>query len=89
MPDSIVETVSWVVGIGAGLWVCDRIALAAEDRGWIYWRRRQPDRSTAANAMLELQSIVEPQKAHVVEERRVESRDVDSEGAPRVPVWRR
>lgn len=72
-----------VAGWGAAgvvaLWLLDRAALWAEDRGWIYWRKRQPDRATSGNAMLEVQALLEPQKVHVVEERRaahVQQQDV-------------
>ncbi|HVR43355.1 MAG TPA: hypothetical protein VMS56_07905 [Thermoanaerobaculia bacterium] len=61
----------------AGLFVLDRLALGAERRGWIYYRRRKASPGTAAGAFLEAQSLVEPAKKHVAEARRNE--EVDEE----------
>ena len=60
----------WGAAAAVALWLVDRAALWAEDRGWFYWRKRQPDRASSGNAMLEVQALLEPQKVHVVEERR-------------------
>lgn len=57
------------IGVIAAAVVLDRLALAAEARGWIYWRRVKPKRATAANALQHVQAIFEPQIEHVVEER--------------------
>ncbi len=80
-------TVAGWGAVGAvALWLLDRAALWAEDRGWIYWRKRQPDRATSGNAMLEVQALLEPQKVHVVEERReahVQREDVGATNKPK------
>jgi hypothetical protein len=61
--------IGWAAVAVVVLIVVDRLALAAESRGWIYWRRRKPTRSTVGTAVLRVQAIFEPQIEHVVEER--------------------
>jgi hypothetical protein len=60
--------------------ILDRLLLAAERRGWIYWRKRKASPGTTASAMLEIQSLVEPGRAHTVEVLREELPEVDDEG---------
>lgn len=61
----------WIViaGLAAAALLLDRAMLWAERRGWVYWRRNRASRSAVGSAMLELHSILEPDKEHVVEER--------------------
>ena len=66
-----------VVGVGALAVVVDRAMLAAEARGWVRWRRSPPGRTAVGGAMLELHSILEPEKEHVVEERARERGAID------------
>ena len=47
----------------------DRVGLWMERRGWLYYRRVKPSSSSLGNAFLELQSILEPSKQHVIEVR--------------------
>jgi hypothetical protein len=58
-----------VLGIVAGLFLLDRLLLALERRGWIYYRKRRGSSGALGNSMLEVQKILEPSKRHVVEER--------------------
>jgi hypothetical protein len=62
-----------------------RLALWAEDRGWIYYLRRKPSSSSLGNAFLEVQSLVEPEKKQLVEARRAESVEEDDQGDPPEP----
>ncbi|HEX8154661.1 MAG TPA: hypothetical protein VF698_16125 [Thermoanaerobaculia bacterium] len=64
----------------AALVAIDRLALAAEERGWIYWRRRKASPGTRSAAMLEMQSLLEPGKRHVIEAK-AETREEDASGA--------
>ena len=64
----------------AALFVLDRLALAAEARGWIYWRRRRANPGTRAGAMLEMQSLLEPSKRHVIQVQRAETEEEDDAG---------
>ena len=61
--------VAWLVAGVLALGVLDRLALLAEARGWIRWRRTPPSRSSVGNALLHVQTIFEPQIQHVVDER--------------------
>lgn len=62
--------------------VIDLLLLAAEERGWIYYRRSRGRSSSAASAFLELQSMVEPSRRHVVEERVREREEREDAGDP-------
>lgn len=72
----------WVVvgGLVAGALLFDRAMLWAENHGWVYWRRNKASRSSLGSAMLELQSILEPDKQHVVEERARQRGDIQQAG---------
>ncbi|MCW5695999.1 MAG: hypothetical protein KIS96_04590 [Bauldia sp.] len=52
----------WPIGIGAALFALDRLALAAEARGWIYWRRRKPTGSGGDPMIVDLSSLT-PRRA--------------------------
>lgn len=54
-----------VLGI---LWLLDRLALRAEARGWIYWRKVKPKGNALGAVTLELQNIFESGKARHVQE---------------------
>ena len=60
-------TAAWVAGIGLGLFLLDRLGLWMERRGWIYYRRSRGMSTRAGNAFLELHSMLEPEKKHVIE----------------------
>jgi len=57
----------WIAGAGIVFFLLDRILLKMESRGWIYYRRKKPTRSSLGNAFLEIQSILEPSKKVLVE----------------------
>lgn len=69
-----------VVGSILAFFVLDQLLLAAERRGWIYWRKKSASPGTTASAMLEVQSMFEPGRAHVVEASRAEATEEDDEG---------
>jgi len=56
------------VAIG-GLYALHRLAIWAERRGWIYYVKRRGTSGALGTAFLEIQSIMEPGKRYVVEER--------------------
>jgi hypothetical protein len=64
------------------LWLADRGLLKAEERGWIYYRKKRgyPDRM--GRAFSELQGMLEPGQRHVLEEKRREDSEKPGEGAP-------
>jgi len=43
------------------------LALWMERKGWIYYKHNKPSSSRLGNAFLEIQSILEPGKKHIIE----------------------
>lgn len=68
---------AWVLLALLVVLVVDRLALAAEAHGWIYWRRRRATTSSAGNALVALQAILEPAREHTIAEETREATDVD------------
>ncbi|MGW0045445.1 DUF6191 domain-containing protein [Rhodococcus sp. NPDC003348] len=66
--------VVWVLVLVAGAVFLDRVALWAERRGWIYWRKRKPevDGGAITGAFGEIQSVLSPSHRHVVDEQRTQ-----------------
>lgn len=62
--------------------VLDRALLAAEAKGWIYWRRRAPSQSSVGDALQQVQALVEPGAHHVVEERDRQQDAADEDPGP-------
>ncbi len=77
-----------LVATGAILYAIHRLALWAEARGWIYYLHRKADSSTLGNAFLEVQSLIEPEKRHLVEIRQEEAVEEDDQGEPPDPAMR-
>ncbi len=71
--------------IAAFLFLVDRLLLRMERRGWIYWRKSQGSASRGGNALLEFQSILEPEKKHLIEVKREERPEMEIPGAPPDP----
>ena len=55
------------IGLVGILFVLDKLFLKMEARGWIYYRKKQPSRTTLGNAFLEIQSMIEPGKRQIIE----------------------
>ena len=71
------------IALVAGLYGLDRFLLYCERRGWIYWRKRRASAVTARNAVLHVQSLIEPGKTYQIEEERSErEEEEEGEGAP-------
>jgi hypothetical protein len=51
------------------------LALWMERKGWIYYKHTKPSRSSLGNAFLEVQSILEPNKKHIIQVKKDEKRD--------------
>lgn len=60
------------------------LALWAEKRGWIYYRKSAGS-ATVGNALLELQTMVDPGMAHVLEVRLEEGEEQQESGDPPEP----
>ncbi len=59
----------WLGALLAGLFGLHRLALWAEGRGCLHYRRRRGASGALGNAFLEVQAIFEPSRRHVLEER--------------------
>ena len=76
----------WLYGlIGViAVYAAHRLSCWAEDRGWIYYRKGgRPGMS--ASAFLEIQSMMEPSKKHVLHVMREEDDEQDDAGGPPKP----
>jgi len=51
------------------LFLAHRLLCAAEERGWIHYRKKTGGDGSAGRAFLEFQAMLEPDKRHVIEER--------------------
>ena len=72
-----------ILAILAALYLLDRLLLWMERRGWVYWRKTT--RSTGpgmGNALLEIQSLVEPSARHALENRREVKEESPKPGDP-------
>jgi len=69
----------------ASLYGLHLIALWAERRGWIYYRKNRGSSGTLSDAALELHSILEPAKRHVLEEKRRDRSEDTESGDPHCP----
>ena len=77
---------AWVLIIAAALYGLHRLALWMERRGWIYYVKRQPSVSTLGTAALSVQSILEPDKKHVLEMMQQRRKERDDQGEPPDPT---
>ncbi|HEX6850604.1 MAG TPA: hypothetical protein VF139_04295 [Candidatus Polarisedimenticolaceae bacterium] len=59
-----------------------RLASWAEARGWIYYLKRRGSSGTLGDAFLEVQTMFDPSKKIVLEERRREVREEHDAGGP-------
>ena len=57
----------WIGGVVVTLLVIDRLALWAEARGWIYWRRKKAQTGALGSALMEMNVITNPSAQHVIE----------------------
>jgi hypothetical protein len=56
------------------------LALWAERRGWIYYKHTKPSHSALGNAFLEVQSILEPNKKHIIEVKKEDKKQNEEAG---------
>ena len=82
----------WVGAIAVGIFLLDRLLLWMEWRGWIDYRRTYPGHISSGQvgpAFLAIQSLLEPDKRHVVEEQtavRTEREETGDAGPPGGPA---
>ena len=73
------------LALGAALYGLHRLALRLERKGHLYYIHSKPSSSALGNAALAVQSILEPGKRHVVEERQAERSERRESGDPPDP----
>ncbi|MGK2856865.1 MAG: hypothetical protein ACSLFQ_06640 [Thermoanaerobaculia bacterium] len=74
-----------ILAVAVALFALDRLLLAAEARGWIYYRKKQSSPGTSASAFLELQSMLEPGRKYEIQALRNDEEERDDEGEPPSP----
>jgi hypothetical protein len=79
------QVIEWIVVISLALFLLDRSLLWLEKRHWIYYRRSQGKATRFGNALLELQSIIEPETQHVLEVKREQRYEQVIPAAPPIP----
>ncbi|MCC6788441.1 MAG: hypothetical protein IT547_11430 [Hyphomonadaceae bacterium] len=57
----------WIGGVVVTLFMIDRLALWAEERGWIYWRRKKAQTGAMSSMLMEMNVITNPSAQHVIE----------------------
>lgn len=73
-----------VVLIAGALYGLHRLALRAEESGWIYYVKKRGSSSALSGAVLEVQSILEPSSRYVQEEKTRVHLEEDASGDPPV-----
>jgi len=71
-----------LLAVAVALVVFDRLLLAAEERGWIYYRKKNASPGTRASAALEIQALLEPGRTYTIEAVHREESEKDDSGEP-------
>lgn len=74
-----------LIAVAAALYALDRFLLYCESRGWIYWRKKNSSPGTVGSAFLEVHSLLEPSKKHVLVIQKEQHHEEDDEGDPPAP----
>lgn len=75
----------WGLAIAGALFALDRLLLAAERRGWIYYRRERARPGGVGNALLAAHALVEPQMRALIEQRAERPAESEAAGDPPLP----
>ena len=57
----------WIGGVVVTLFMIDRLALWAEERGWIYWRRKKAQTGAMSSMLMEMNVITNHSAQHVID----------------------
>ena len=74
--------IPWVVVAVGAIYTLHRLAGWMEARGWIYYQKKRNSSGALGSAFLEIQSMLEPSKRHVLKEQRKESVEEADSGDP-------
>lgn len=72
----------WGLAAVAVLYCLHRLALWAERRGWIYYRKKHGSSGALSNAVLEVHSLFDPSKRYVLEEKTRDQVEDEESGDP-------
>ncbi|MBL8547616.1 MAG: hypothetical protein JNL81_14210 [Hyphomonadaceae bacterium] len=81
----MLSTAPWIGGALVAFFLIDRLGLWAEERGWIYWRRKRAQTGALGSALMELNTFTNPAAQHVVEAKdakKLEERENDDPPHP-------
>jgi hypothetical protein len=70
------------LAFAAALYALHRLFLWMEFKGWIYYKNRKASPGTRASAALEIQSLLEPEKRHVLKIQQEQHVEQDDAGDP-------
>ena len=79
------KAIAIIFAIVVALFLVDRIALWMESRGWIYWRHSKASPGALGNALLQVQSLLEPDRQALLEVRQDEHAEERESGDPPEP----
>jgi hypothetical protein len=69
----------WIAGIIVGLFALDRLALWAEAKGWIYWRKVKRKGSGGA-ALMTFNAVFDPSAHKAIEAREEQQQEDEDDG---------
>lgn len=80
-------TLAVLLALGVVAWLVDRVLLALEDRGVIFYRRTRLTPGSLGGSLLGPFALLDPGKRHVLERRieQEEHREWAAQGAPKDP----
>jgi hypothetical protein len=78
----VIQIISWLFVIAVAAFVLDRIALWAENNGWIYWRRRRASTTSIGAILSDLNTVTNPSAQHVVEAKQAKKLEERDNGDP-------
>lgn len=78
----MIQIVLWITAFAVAAFLLDRIALWAEDNGWIYWWRRKASTTSIGATLSDLNTVTNPSAQHVVEARQAKKLEERDNGDP-------
>lgn len=76
----------WIIGFVIGFFALDRLALWAESKGWIYWRKKKARTDAMSSVFAEMNVITNPSAEHVItakQGKKFEERENGDDDPPR------
>ena len=76
------KAVMVIAAAAALLFLLDRLLLKMEERGWIYYRKKQGHADRLGDAAFRVQAMLEPDKQYVIQEKERAKEESRDSGAP-------